>query len=96
MTKTLKTFFVIAAAAICMGTTPLAVSYAPQALRTAGQELKAAAEAQKQRAEAQEVADINTAAGYRLKLAGCRKQATDSYLHFLERMSFISECMGRS
>ena len=33
---------------------------------------------------------------YRQKLAGCQKQASDSYLHFLQRMSFISECMSNS
>ena len=33
---------------------------------------------------------------YRQKLAGCQKQASDSYLHFLQRMSFISDCMSNS
>lgn len=88
MKTTSRPFFVIAAAALCMGAMPLAVSYAPK--------IKAAAEARQQRVAAQEVADTSTAAGYRLKLDGCKKQANDSYLHFLQRMSFISECMSNS
>jgi hypothetical protein len=88
MKNSIKSFVIIAAATVCMGAMPLAISYGPQ--------IKAAAEARQQRAATQEVADINTAAGYRLKLQGCKKQANDSYLHFLERMSFISECMSNS
>jgi hypothetical protein len=88
MKNSIKTFIVITAATVCMGAMPLAISYGPQ--------IKAAAEARQQRAATQEVADTNTAMGYRLKLQGCKKQASDSYLHFLERMSYISECMSNS
>ena len=38
----------------------------------------------------------DAAIAYRQKLAGCQKQASDSYLHFLQRMSFISDCMSNS
>ena len=88
MKNSIKPFLIVTAAAVCMGMMPVAASYAPQ--------IKAAAAARQQRAEAQQAADLNTAAGYRHKLAGCQKQATDSYLHFLQRMSFISECMSNS
>lgn len=78
MTKTIKTTLIIATAALCIGATPLAVTYAPTVSKighaTGGAE----------------------ALAHRQKLAGCQKQASDSYLHFLQRMSFISECMSDS
>jgi hypothetical protein len=80
MNKTIKTLLLIAAAAVCISATPLAISYAPSTT------------AQK----AAQTAGTNAAVAYRQKLDGCKKQANDSYLHFLQRMSFISECMSNS
>jgi len=79
MKNSFKLFLAVAAAAACIGATPLALSYAPSITKVA-----------------QATGDKNAAVVYRQKLTGCQKEANDSYLHFLERMSFISECMGRS
>lgn len=78
MTKTIKTTLLIAASALCISATPMAVSYAPALTKVV------------------HFARNNETVMRRQKLAGCQKQASDSYLHFLDRMSFVSECMSNS